>query len=72
MDIPTTKMSLSLGWINGYRYYINTGTWRERILASNTGVFSRYKTMTYAIFYKQEERMTDFPSFELWNGALRE
>ena len=55
-----------------HRYYINTGTWRERILASNTGVFSRYKTMTYAIFYKPEERMTDFPSFELWNGALRE
>jgi UDP-2,3-diacylglucosamine pyrophosphatase LpxH len=55
-----------------HRYYINTGTWRERILASNIGVFSRYKTMTYAIFYKPEERMTDFPSFELWNGALRE
>ena len=55
-----------------HKYYINTGTWRERILASNTGVFSRYKTMTYAIFYKPEERMTDFPSFELWNGALRE
>jgi len=28
--------------------------------------------MTYAIFYKKEERQTEFPAFELWNGALRE
>ncbi|HON86470.1 MAG TPA: metallophosphoesterase [Syntrophorhabdaceae bacterium] len=57
---------------NLHRYYINTGTWRERIIASQTGSFSRYKSMTFAIFYKKEERTTDFPSFELWNGALRE
>lgn len=55
-----------------HRYYINTGTWRERIIASKTGTFSRYKSMTYAIFYKKGERDTEFPSFELWNGALRE
>ncbi|MBP8625629.1 MAG: metallophosphoesterase [Syntrophorhabdaceae bacterium] len=55
-----------------HRYYINTGTWRERIIASKDGNFSRYKSMTYATFYKKEERGTDFPSFELWNGALRE
>ncbi len=55
-----------------HRYYINTGTWRESIIASKEGSFSRYKSMTYATFYKKEERGTDFPSFELWNGALRE
>jgi UDP-2,3-diacylglucosamine pyrophosphatase LpxH len=70
----THKENVSfLGVANGFhRYYINTGTWRERIIASNSGVFSQYKTMTYAIFYKKEERLTDFPAFELWNGALRE
>ncbi len=55
-----------------HRYYINSGTWRERIEASNSGIFSRYKTLTYVIFYTREERHTEFPSFELWNGALRE
>ncbi|MCX5809020.1 MAG: metallophosphoesterase [Proteobacteria bacterium] len=55
-----------------HRYYVNTGTWRERITASNKGVFSRYKTLTYAVFYTKEERHTEFPSFELWNGMLRE
>jgi len=55
-----------------HHYYINTGTWRERIIASRSGLFSRYKSMTYAIFYKKDERNTEFPSFELWNGALRE
>jgi len=55
-----------------HRYYVNTGTWRERIAASNKGMFSRYKTLTYAVFYTKEERHTEFPSFELWNGALRE
>jgi len=54
-----------------HRYYINSGTWRERILASSRGSFTRYKTMTYALFYKKEERVTAFPAFELWNGALR-
>lgn len=70
----THKENVSfLGVANGFhRYYINTGTWRERIIASNSGVFSQYKTMTYAIFYKKEERQTEFPAFELWNGALRE
>ena len=70
----THKENVSfLGAANGFhRYYINTGTWRERIIASNSGVFSQYKTMTYAIFYKKEERQTEFPAFELWNGALRE
>ncbi|MCX5818114.1 MAG: metallophosphoesterase [Proteobacteria bacterium] len=55
-----------------HRYYVNTGTWRERITASNNGMFSRYKTLTYAVFYTKEERHTEFPSFELWNGMLRE
>ena len=55
-----------------HSYYVNTGTWRERITTSNKGVFSRYKTLTYAVFYTKEERHTEFPSFELWNGMLRE
>ncbi|MCX8111087.1 MAG: metallophosphoesterase [Syntrophorhabdaceae bacterium] len=66
------KISFLSEMNNLHRYYINTGTWRERIIASKNGSFSRYKSMTYAIFYKKEERVTDFPSFELWNGALRE
>lgn len=66
------KISFLYGDGNLHRYYINTGTWRERITASYAGLFSRYKTMTYAIFYNTEERQTEFPSFELWNGALRE
>lgn len=55
-----------------HRYYVNTGTWRERIVSSRQGIFSRYKTLTYAVFYTKEERHTAFPSFELWNGMLRE
>lgn len=57
---------------NLHSYYVNTGTWRERIVSSKQGVFSRYKTLTYAVFYTKDERHTTFPSFELWNGMLRE
>jgi len=52
--------------------YLNTGTWRrvfEMALGKpNEQEFVGYNVMTYAAFYKADER--DGRSFEKWDGAL--
>jgi UDP-2,3-diacylglucosamine pyrophosphatase LpxH len=52
--------------------YLNTGTWRTRYQkASRDDSFLSWKNMTYLIFYKKEERDTNFPVFETWTGTLK-
>jgi UDP-2,3-diacylglucosamine pyrophosphatase LpxH len=52
--------------------YLNTGTWRGRFYrAAQDNSFIGWKSMTYVIFYKEDERGTGFPVFETWTGALK-
>lgn len=52
--------------------YLNTGTWRTRYQQSTRdNSFVSWKNMTYLIFYRKEERGTDFPVFETWTGTLK-
>ena len=52
--------------------YLNTGTWRTRYHKCREGLgFIGWKNMTYATFWKKEERGLDFPSFETWTGTLK-
>jgi hypothetical protein len=52
--------------------YVNTGTWRARHFKSTEGLsFTDWKTLSYVIFYKKEERGLDLPSFETWTGTLK-
>ena len=52
--------------------YLNTGTWRTSYHKSKEGLgFIGWKNLTYLIFYKKEERATDFPTFETWTGTLK-
>ncbi|MEC4684338.1 MAG: hypothetical protein VST71_01215 [Nitrospirota bacterium] len=52
--------------------YLNTGTWRTRYRKSKEGLgFIGWKTLTYTIFYRKEERKKDFPAFETWTGTLK-
>ena len=52
--------------------YLNTGTWRRRYYKTKEGLgFIDWKNLTYTIFYKKEERGTDFPAYETWTGTLK-
>ncbi|HVO67499.1 MAG TPA: hypothetical protein VMT12_13565 [Syntrophales bacterium] len=52
--------------------YLNTGTWRRRYYKTKEGLgFISWKNLTYTIFYKKEERGTDFPAYETWTGTLK-
>jgi len=52
--------------------YLNTGTWRTRYHKCRNGLgFIGWKNLTYTIFYKPEERKSEFPAFETWNGTLK-
>lgn len=52
--------------------YLNTGTWRTRYHKCKEGLdFIGWKNLTHVIFYKEEERETDFPVFETWTGTLK-
>ena len=52
--------------------YLNTGTWRTKYHKSKEGMgFIGWKNLTYVIFYRKEERKSDFPPFETWTGTLK-
>lgn len=59
--------------------YINTGTWRNRIVKTieldQPPDFIELKTMTYSIFYRRDEDMggkkQDTVSFDVWTGAKK-
>lgn len=61
----------------GERYYVDTGTWRNRIPATpDYSGFGRLKTLTYAIFYATGEDRGDrgdgkLESFDYWAGFTR-
>lgn len=56
------------------KFYLNTGTWRQRIILGEPRrrqpFFSPLKTISYAVFYKEEEKKITGKDFELWDGAL--
>jgi UDP-2,3-diacylglucosamine pyrophosphatase LpxH len=62
----------------GEQYYVNTGTWRNRIpaAADYTG-FGRLKAMTYAIIYGPDEdpgahrRPGKIASLDVWSGVTQ-
>ena len=52
--------------------YLNTGTWRTRYYKTTEGLgFIGWKNLSYASFFKKEERGTDVPIFETWTGTLK-
>ncbi|MFZ5451269.1 MAG: hypothetical protein ACOZF2_05285 [Thermodesulfobacteriota bacterium] len=52
--------------------YLNTGTWRSRYQkAGRDRSFIGWKNMTYAIFYRQDERPGREADFETWTGTLK-
>jgi UDP-2,3-diacylglucosamine pyrophosphatase LpxH len=52
--------------------YLNTGTWRSRFQkAVRDNSFIAWKTMTYVIFYRQDERPKRQADFEAWTGTLK-
>ncbi|MFN2189933.1 MAG: hypothetical protein ACK2T3_14310 [Candidatus Promineifilaceae bacterium] len=62
----------------GERYYIDTGTWRNRIPATpDFKAFGRLKTLTYVIVYGPDEdkgedqRQEKIASFDFWSGVTQ-
>lgn len=52
--------------------YLNTGTWRTRHHKCTEGLgFIGWKNLTYTAFYRPEERNSQFPAFETWDGTLK-
>lgn len=52
--------------------YLNTGTWRGRHWkATQDDSFISWKNMTYAIFYREDERTGRKADFETWTGTLK-
>jgi UDP-2,3-diacylglucosamine pyrophosphatase LpxH len=53
----------------GERYYIDTGTWRNRVLpTAKQNSFGRLKALTYIIVYRSDEDQNNFWSFDYWDG----
>lgn len=57
------------------KYYINTGTWRDRIVPGGYKrkgiVFGHQKSVDYAIF-SIDDRNGQVKGFQLWNGTVKE
>ncbi len=52
--------------------YLNSGTWRTRYHKCREGLgFIGLKNLTYTVFYRPEERESEFPAFETWTGTLK-
>jgi hypothetical protein len=75
----THEPQVALLAVNGgsERYYIDTGTWRNRVLCTPDGKgFGRLKTLTYAVLFGPEEDKGVVPdrgrpkvwSFDYWTG----
>jgi hypothetical protein len=64
---------------NGERYYVNTGTWRNRVPATpDYKQFGRLKTMNYVIVYGPQEDRNTLPvdtskivSLDFWSGSTQ-
>jgi hypothetical protein len=58
------------------RFYINTGTWRNRIPSTaDQRTFGRLKALTYVMLFSSREdrlvRNTTFGTFDYWTGYTR-
>jgi UDP-2,3-diacylglucosamine pyrophosphatase LpxH len=63
---------------DGERYYIDTGTWRNRITANATfTAFGSLKALTYAVVYGREEDLGSYEpgakvaSVDMWTGLTQ-
>ncbi len=64
---------------HGERYYVDTGTWRNRVPATpDYKQFGRLKTMNYVIVYGPQEDRNALPadaskivSFDFWSGSTQ-
>ncbi len=73
----TPRVSLVANDIHGERYYVDTGTWRNRVLATTDfGQFGRLKALNYMIAYGPNEDRGALPpdrlkiaSFDYWSGT---
>ncbi len=55
------------------RFYLNTGTWRRRIIMGEPKrepFFSLLKSISYVVFYDSKEKKTIKRDFELWDGIV--
>lgn len=73
---PATELIASDN--HGERYYINTGTWRNRIPSTpDFKAFGRLKTLTYVIVYGPDEDMggdrkaEKLASIDFWSGITQ-
>jgi len=54
------------------KVYLNTGTWRARYYqADQDHSFMSWKSMTYVIFYRDDERKGREVDFETWTGTQK-
>jgi UDP-2,3-diacylglucosamine pyrophosphatase LpxH len=60
---------------NSDRYYLDTGTWRNRVLSTpDRSAFGRLKALTYAVIYSSREDLGDIlagpklESLDYWSG----
>jgi hypothetical protein len=73
---PATELIASDN--HGERYYINTGTWRNRIPSTpDFKAFGRLKTLTYVIVYGPDEdtggdrKAEKLASIDFWSGITQ-
>jgi hypothetical protein len=73
---PATELIASD--VKGERYYIDTGTWRNRVPATpDFKSFGRLKALTYTILYGPDEDQGDPPvpnkvaSLDFWSGVTQ-
>lgn len=56
------------------KFYLNTGTWRRRVVLGEVRrlkpFFSSIKTLSYVVFYDENEKQRTGSNFELWDGTL--
>jgi hypothetical protein len=70
------KVALITADRHGERYYVDTGTWRNRIISTAMGIrqFGRLKALTYAVVYGSMEdkgnrsESAKLESFDYWSG----
>lgn len=73
------KVELLTSDSTGERYYIDTGTWRNRITATPYSLcFGRLKTLSYVVIYGPDEDLGDaidrqkIASFDFWTGVTQQ
>ena len=56
------------------KYYINTGTWRKRIVPgkykTNDIVFGNQRSIDYVLFTIDDAKPNEIKEFQLWNGTV--